>query len=170
MTDFTLDDLREQVAQHIQTAFADTPYPGDERVAAYARHGDSIAEALVGQHWSEVNLDVLYQHRWEIFLLTPETFRFYVPVVMLAALYHREVMGSLADNLIFSLTPQREEHVRNYFNGDYRDYFSRRAAEFNHDEKQAVLAFVTAFPRLSPGRLVYDIDIPTMTIPFWERA
>jgi hypothetical protein len=165
------DDLREQVAHQIERAFASTPYPGDENVAAYARYGRSIADALRGQHWSEVTLEALIQHRWEIFLLNADTFRFYVPVFMLAVLYHFDEIEILADNLIFSLTPQREEHIHNYFAGEFNDYFSRRAAAFNTEEKDTLRAFVDAYIALYGGQpLVYDIDLTTQTRAFWQRA
>src|SRR5262245_57884025 len=101
-------ELQQQVTGEIEAAFAETPYPGDDNVAAYARYGRSIADALRGKHWSAVELEVIREHRWEIFLLTPETFRYYLPIFMLAALYHYEETDTLAHNLIFSLTPQRE--------------------------------------------------------------
>lgn len=166
-----MSELREQIAQQIQVGFAETPYPGDERVAAYARYGRSIADALRGKHWSQVGLDVLLQHRWEIFLLTPETFRFYVPVFMLAALYNHDEMDSLPDNLMFSLTPQRDEHIANYFAGEYRDYFSRRTAAFRVEERRAILAFIEGYAELYPHHpSIYDIDLHQVTIPFWRRA
>lgn len=165
------DDLRDSLAQQIQNAFAETPYPGDDRVAAYARYGRSIADTLRGKHWADVELDSIYQHRWEIFLLTPETFRFYVPGFLLSVLYHHDEMDSLPDNLIFSLTPQRDEHVANYFAGEYRDYFSRRVAAFRVEEKRAILSFVETYPQLfAYHHLIYDIDIPKVTLPFWQRA
>ncbi len=165
------DELRQQTAQQIETAFAQTPYPGDDKVAVYARYGHSLADDLRGKHWREVPLEVLYAHRWEIFLLTPETFRFYSPVFMLAALYHPNEVESLSDNLIFSLTPQREEHIHNYQAGEYNDYFSRRAAAYSAEEKAAVLAFLRAFAILyAEVPLVYDIDLNRQTIAFWQRA
>ncbi|MBL8160684.1 MAG: hypothetical protein JNJ61_01780 [Anaerolineae bacterium] len=164
-------DILHGTEQQIRAAFAETPYPGDERVAAYARYGRSIADALRGKHWTEVELDVLHKHRWEIFLLTPETFRYYAPVFMLAALYHHDEIDSLPDNVLFSLTPQRDEHVANYFSGEHRDYFSRRAAAFVTEEKAAILAFVEGFAALYPQhQSIYDIDLLRVTIPFWRRA
>jgi hypothetical protein len=164
-------ELREQVTQHIHAAFANTPYPGDENVAAYARYGRSLADALRGQHWSEVTLEALIQHRWEIFLLNADTFRFYVPVFMLAALYHHDEVEILADNLIFSLTPQREEHVNNYLAGEFNDYFSKRVAAFEPAEKTTIRSFLDAFINLYGDQpLVYDIDLPTQTMAFWQRA
>lgn len=164
-------ELREQIARQIELAFADTPYPGDENVAAYARYGRSIAEALRGKHWSEVTLESLFQHRWEIFLLNADTFRFYVPVFMLAALYHFDEIEILADNLIFSLTPQREEHIHNYFAGELNDYFSRRAAAFSAQEKNALRVFLNAYITLYGDQpLVYDIDLTEQTLAFWQRA
>jgi Family of unknown function (DUF6714) len=164
-------DFLSQTVQQIETAFADTPYPGDEKVAAYARYGRSIADALRGKHWSAVPLDALVQHRWEIFLLTPVTFRYYAPSFMLASLLYHDQMDTLPDNVIFSLTPQRDEHIHNYFAGEYNDYFSRRAASFSPEERAAVLAFLETYAQLfpTPHRL-YDIDLLGRTIPFWRQA
>jgi len=161
----------QQTIQIIQSAFAETPYPGDDKVAAYARYGRSIADALRGKSWSDVPLDVLHRHRWEIFLLTPVTFRYYAPSFMLASLLYHEQMETLPDNLLFSLSPQREEHIHNYFAGEYNDYFSRRAASFSPEERGAVLAFLEAYAALYPEpQRLYDIDLLGITIPFWRRA
>lgn len=166
------ESLQQQVAQHIENAFAQTPYPGDDKVAAYARYGKTIADSLRGTHWSDVPLDVMIKHRWEIFLLTPVTFRYYAPSFMLASLLYHDQMDTLPDNLLFSLTPQREEHIHNYFAGELNDYFSRRAAAFNAEEKKAILAFVEAYARLfpAPHHRLYDIDLLRNTIPFWQQA
>ena len=166
-----MSETLHQVTQQIEAAFAETEYPGDERIAVFARVGRTLADVLRGKHWSEVTLEDLYKHRWEIFLLTPDTFHYYIPIFMLAALYHYEEMDSLAHNVIFSLSPQREEHISNYFNGQYNDYFSRRAAVFNRQEKLAILAFLEGFNQLHPGeKLIYDIQLIGVTIPFWARA
>ncbi len=164
-------ELMQQTAHVIQTNFAQTPYPGDEKVAAYARYGRTIADSLRGKHWSEVPLDVMVRHRWEIFLLTPVTFRFYAPSFMLATLMYYDQMDTLPDNLLFSLTPQRQEHINNYFAGELNDYFSRRAAAFNTEEKAAILAFVEAYAQLYPlPNRLYDVDLSGVTIPFWRQA
>ena len=169
--DVTADDLRHRVAQQIEQTFSETPYPGDDKVAAYARYGRSIADALRGKHWSQVPLEALRQHRWEIFLLTPVTFRYYVPMFMLASLYHHHDLEAFADNLIFSLTPKREEHINNYFAGEYTDYFSRRVAAFTPEERSAILAFLETFAALYPNEhLLYDVDLVGTTIAFWQRA
>ncbi len=118
-----MSETLHQVTQQIEAAFAETEYPGDERIAVFARVGRTLADVLRGKHWSEVTLEDLYKHRWEIFLLTPDTFHYYIPIFMLAALYHYEEMDSLAHNVIFSLSPQREEHISNYFNGPVQRLF-----------------------------------------------
>ncbi len=162
---------RETAAQAIHTAFAEVPYPGDDQVTAYARYGRSIADALRGKHWSEVTLDVLAQHRWEIFLLSPDTFRFYAPVFMLAALYHFDELDTFPHNVLFSLTPQREEHIHNYFAGEFNDYFSRRAAAFSREEKNAIRIFLETIAAMHPDEeWLYDIDLERMTLPFWRAA
>jgi hypothetical protein len=161
----------EHVVQLIENTFAQTPYPGDDRVAAYARYGRTIADTFRGKHWSEITLDMLVQHKWEIFLLTPETFRYYAPSFMLATLLNYDEVDTLPENLIFSLTPQREEHVHNYFAGELNDYFSRRAAAFNAEEKAAILQFLEIYAALYPAvHRLYDIDLAATTIPFWQRA
>lgn len=166
-----MEDLRTQTGQLIESTFASTPYPGDDKVAAYARYGRSIADDLRGKHWSEVSLEVLRQHRWEIFLLTPVTFRYYAPVFMMAALFHHPELEAFADNLIFSLTPKREEHINNYFAGDYSDYFSRRVAAFSPEERATILSFLQTFSELYPNEhLLYDVDLVGTTIAFWRRA
>jgi len=59
------EDFARQVAQQIEAAFADTPYPGDANIG-----WDGIEDALRGKHWRELSVDVLFQERGELSFLT----------------------------------------------------------------------------------------------------
>lgn len=163
------DTLKQRVARQIEKAFNEAPYPGDHNIAGY--EGDEIAQAFKDKHWRDLSPDVLHKYRWDVFLLTPEAFRFYAPALMLAALLHHEQVGTVTDNLIFCLTPQSQEQINNYHAGEYHDYFSRRAAAFSTPEKVAILAFLDTFVAVYPlGYLLYNIDVMGSTVEFWRYA
>ncbi|MEZ4672334.1 MAG: DUF6714 family protein [Anaerolineae bacterium] len=163
------DTLTPRVAHQIEITFAETPYPGDDHIAGY--QADEIAAAFRGKHWRNLSPELLHKYRWDIFLLTPEAFRFYAPALMLAALLHHQQVGTVTDNLIFCLTPQSQDQINNYHAGEYNDYFSRRASAFNAAEKVAVLAFLDTFVAVYPlGYLLYNIDVMGSTVEFWRYA
>ncbi len=163
------DTLQQRVARQIELAFSDTPYPGDTAITA--GDDESLAAALRGQKWQDVSHELLYRFRWDMFLFTPEGFRYFAPAMMRAALLKHDDIGTVTDNLIFCLTPQSQEQINNYVAGEYNDYFSRRAAAFNTTEKTAVLTFLDTFAAVYPlGYLLYDIDLVGTTIEFWKYA
>lgn len=167
MTDSALDST----ARYIEAAFAMTPYPGDDRLVLPNYEQDAIVRSLQGKHWSEVSLEALYRHRWEWFALSPEAFRFYLPVSMLAALYHPDEMGVFTENLVFALTPQFDEHIQNYFDGNLIDYFSSRVGALTTEERAAVCAFVEALAQVCPDAgMVYDVDLHAHTLRFWQAV
>jgi hypothetical protein len=162
------DTLQQRVARQIELAFGDTPYPTEPLVGS---DGEALATALHGQRWQDVNHEILYRFRWDMFLLTPAGFRYFAPAMMRAALLQHDQIGTVTDNLIFCLTPQSEEQINNYVAGEYNDYFSRRAAAFNAAEKMAILTFLDTFAAVYPlGYLLYDIDLVGKTIEFWRYA
>ncbi len=163
-----VEPLQARVARQIEQAFGETPYPTEPLVGS---DGEALAAALHGQRWQDVNDELLYKFRWDMFLLTPAGFRYFAPAMMRAALLHHDKIGTVTDNLIFCLTPQSEEQINNYVAGEYNDYFSRRAAAFNAAEKIAILAFLDTFAAVYPlGYLLYDIDLVGKTIEFWRYA
>lgn len=165
------ETLQQRAAQQIAQAFETTPYPGDGHIALEGDEGSAIASALAGIHWQNLPLETILEYRWDIFLLTPEAFRFYAPALMIAALLHHDQIGTVTDNLIFCLTPQAQEQINNYFAGEFNDYFSRRAAAFSPVEKTAILTFLDTFAAVFPlGYLLYDIDLVGRTIEFWRYA
>lgn len=165
MTDSALD----QTARQIEAAFAHTPYPGDDHLALPNYEDDAIVAALRGKHWSELTLEVMYRHRWEWFALSPESFRFYLPISMLAVLYHPDEMGVFTENLVFALTPQFDEHIQNYFDGNFIDYFSSRVGAMTAAERGAVCAFIAALAQVCPDAgMVYDIELQAHTLRFWQ--
>ncbi len=165
MTDSVLD----MTARQIEAAYSQTPYPGDEQLVLPNYEDDVIVAALRGRHWSEVSLEVLYRHRWEWFALSPAAFRFYLPISMLAVLYHPDEMGVFTENLVFALTPQFDEHIQNYFDGNFIDYFSSRVGALTPAERGAVCAFIEALAQVCPDAgMVYDVDLQAHTLRFWQ--
>ena len=163
-----VETLQARGARQIEQAFGETPYPAEPLVGS---DGEALAAALHGQRWQDVNDELLYKFRWDMFLLTPAGFRYFAPAMMRAALLHHDKIGTVTDNLIFCLTPQSEEQINNYVAGEYNDYCSRRAAAFNAAEKIAILAFLDTFAAVYPlGYLLYDIDLVGKTIEFWRYA
>jgi hypothetical protein len=76
----------EALKQEIAAAFADVPYPGDERIAY--NHDDwegaRLSDAFKGKHWGTLTLQELREH--DMYFLSHDGFRYYLPAYLLASL------------------------------------------------------------------------------------
>ena len=106
----------ETLPPRIERAFEDVPYPGDDRLVPDPSHweGGRIAQEFAGQHWKTIPLDVLSSYLESLSYFTPESFRYYLPAYLLAAvrrLSAAEVSTRAVDipeALAYHLTPPRQ--------------------------------------------------------------
>lgn len=121
----------ESLKHQIVAAFADTPYPGDDRIAKCTREQctecETIRQDLRGQTPRTLSEEVL--DRTALPLLFPEAFRFFIPAYMGYAVEHPD--SSIASFTIMSLGPD-----------DYDDFWRERFRLFTPAERGAVIAFL----------------------------
>jgi hypothetical protein len=162
-TDDDDDDfaLERDIAREIEEAFADVPYPGDDKLVdnpdLYGR--DMIIEAFRGKHWKEITIDVLYWHRDSIGLFSPEGFRFYLPCFMIGALLHIGETDTLWQSVFFDLTPRELE-------GPRRDWFDAWVRLLDVRQKAAVRRYVEVY--VQNERSFPDPD-KDRALAFWRR-
>jgi hypothetical protein len=73
----------------IMAAFADTPYPGDDRLTVYNPSGrdyDETFQLLRGRSWRDMPVVEFICGDTPIPDLTPEAFHYYTPALLLASL------------------------------------------------------------------------------------
>ena len=159
------EKLVQQVADQIDKAFADTPYPQGEHIG-----WDGIDDTLRGKHWRDIPLDIIIRERSELSFLTPAGFRFYLPAFMLAALRHYDEVNTLSGYLVASLSPEPQKDLIDPTKPDYTDWLRKRVAPFKLDEAEAVWAF------LKSCRLLHAVDFNNSpygdlldgALQFWE--
>lgn len=83
------------MVNEIERAFSDAPYPGDDRIVTPVvidgreypdLEREEIAAALRGKSWKDLTREVIHFHYHALPFLTAESFRYYLPAYLIAAL------------------------------------------------------------------------------------
>jgi hypothetical protein len=85
----------------IESAFADVPYPGDDRIAEHKNcpECDDVREHFRGATWRGHTVAELQQYQSVLPLFTPEALQYFLPSIMLVSLGAWQE----ADNIPFSI-------------------------------------------------------------------
>lgn len=154
---------KEQVKQAIREAFADVPYPGDERIA-YNEQGlfdleaIEITEDFRGYHWTEVNRAVLGYCLSALSFFSAEARQFYLPAYLLAAL---DCHDGIRDSVLFNLGPSE---------GDLADWRESRDARLTPIQKAAVRCFLEYIRDTSERDSIMRQDARIALCCYWGRA
>ena len=76
------------IQQSIESAFADVPYPGDDRIADHkdCPECDDLREHFRGATWRGHTVAELQQYQSALPLFTPQAFQYFLPAYMLVSL------------------------------------------------------------------------------------
>jgi hypothetical protein len=156
-----IDVLRRDIAREVEEAFANVPYPGDDRLVAYPDYyeSDDVIEAFRGKHWRDISPEVLSEHWASLGLFSPEAFRFYLPCYLIAALLRSDVTGMVWETVFFRLTPPESE-------GDKMDGFLKRINALDARQKAVIRRFVEVYVQIEAG---YPDSSRDRALPFWQR-
>ena len=94
------------VAQ-IESAFAATPYPGDDRICDPSPGDEEVAEYALefrGARWDRLHPEFLAYHDAAISFFTPEAFRYFLPAYLIADLRAPDIGIESNANPIFHLS------------------------------------------------------------------
>ncbi|MBC7815175.1 MAG: hypothetical protein H7175_28715 [Burkholderiales bacterium] len=81
---------RDSLIQHIETAFADVPYPGDANLTI--KDGDFFANVAEtrrdfrGKHWKDLSPEFIHEHPSALNIFTRRAYHFYLPAYMIGIL------------------------------------------------------------------------------------
>ena len=150
-------ETRQRVAAQIEDAFAQTPYPGDDKIAKPDTDGASLTRAFWGKNWRDVQLTTLSNYHVDLPLMTPEAFRYYVPAFMLATMFYYHHVSTLPMGLMHSLTPPDPTLLQKYLDkktdplkhSQITDFLNRVGA-FTTTEKAAIRAFLENYTKWQP--------------------
>ena len=133
----------DEIRQHIESAFAAVPYPGDHQIS-YDTSGHhlecaQVAEFFRGKHWQQLTLhDLRDNYRGDesacLCFMSPEAYRFYLPAYMLFSLDPESLGHVIRDAAFYSLTPPDD--------ANQRAWWQRRASVLDAAQCRAVLGYL----------------------------
>jgi hypothetical protein len=136
-------ELREQVAQQIEEAFAKTPRLKAVTVSVGSMwSSDTIDKAYLGVKWQDLPDDLLHRYSDSFSVFVPRAFRFFLPAYMRRIILDSQWGGTKGYALIFSLSPPNSEHTI------VKDRFLKKTEAFTPSECAAILMFLDAFQKL----------------------
>lgn len=105
------DLLRRDMAREVEEAFADVPYPGDDKLFPTPDIYPAVymVETFRGKHWRDVTPAMVRNHEFELNALSPEAFRFYLPCFMIPVLLDDDALDHLWMTLFSNLAPGRHD-------------------------------------------------------------
>jgi hypothetical protein len=132
--------LRQELVKKIESAFADTPYPGDENLVnlyhndVFCHECAEIKEIFKGKEWKTVAKETLARYYASLSLFKPQAYRYYLPAFLIAPLQLIELKtaDNLPPSIVFSLSPRHKEE----------DYFQSRIRGFNAAQKSVITEFL----------------------------
>lgn len=153
-----------QLRREIEEAFASTPYPGDDGiVGSKGWESAQIAAKYKGKRWQDYKESPLTLAgpplRDACMFFTPQAFRYYAPLAMLAAAESYAEADMLTDYFLGSLTPP---------NGKFADDKAALLAAFSAAELHALLSFLTYMREQHP--LDYAGDPSRSDVASLEKA
>jgi len=100
--------MHEELITEIEAAFADVPYPGDDRIVVPCRGDTEVEEyreAFRGKHWREMTSAWLVWQFNAIHFFADEALRFFLPGYMIATISDPYRQGGVTlEAVIHSLT------------------------------------------------------------------
>ena len=135
-----LEQRARDLIAEIGEAFADVPYPGDDRIGLFPDDHDSIMLALDfrGKHWREITVREIVdgRHREDLLFMTAEAFAFYLPAYLLACIVDPREADLALDSVVQFLTkPEGEDPY-------WTTFFEERVRALNWKQRAGVRHFL----------------------------
>lgn len=93
---------------HINEAFGNVPYPGDEQIvrdnSGFHLECEKIKSLLKGKDWRDVSFDTLKRLRSALPFLSAQGFRYYLPAFMVMSIINFHESDIIPDEVIRTLT------------------------------------------------------------------
>ncbi len=165
------EELREKIEQQIESAFAETPYPGDDLISKTMN--DEVSRAFRAIHWHDLSLKQIIDYGMDLQAFTPEGFRFYLPAFLLAVLRYYGQVSTLPISLMHSLAPPDPNLYLKYQenqspHNSVSDFLSR-VSVFTLREKAAIRDFLLSYRRLYPEATREQRHL-NRALEFWKTA
>lgn len=155
-------DERKEIIQEVERSFANTTYPGDDKLVMNPNHyeADDVIQDFKGKRWEEITLELAYKHRLSLPLFTSEAFRFYLPGLLVAALQAPDEAeqnpGEVLEFIFYSLIPLKNEDK-------YQTKLFDRINSFTSQQKASLAKFIHYFTETNPhNKELYGDTVSTL--------
>ena len=127
--------------ESIEAAFRDVPYPGDDNLAVYNAEGrdyDETFQLLRGTVWKELCVDRFIHGDTPFPDLAPEAFHYFMPA-FLTAIVDAAADATVADSLLFSLSPENAKRTDGEFPYDNTAAYNQRMDLLTTMQRQVIV-------------------------------
>jgi len=141
----------------IEAAFADVPYPGDDRIGDDMSCGEcaDIAEYFRSTTWREHSIHELQKQQSALSFFSPEALQYFLPAYMLASLGHWEEADMIPWSILYRWLPEKVDETE-----VMRQYRIARQSIFSPTQRTAIAAYLREYEAYDdPCRGEGDIPI-----------
>jgi len=126
----------------IERAFADVPYPGDNRISKDPPCGESVdvAEYFRGTSWREHSIDELQKQQSALSFFSPEALQYFLPGYMIASLGHWREADLIPSSILYKWLPGKDDETE-----VMRQYRIERMAIFSSAQRAAIAAYLREY-------------------------
>jgi hypothetical protein len=153
---------KEELQEAICSEFGKLQYPGDSSLVHNSDDWESaeLLKDFLGKKWKDLTIDLIVpKHGNDLFLLTNEAYRYYLPGFMLLMLNSFYESDILADAVISSLNPFFSE----------LDRFLKRISEFSTPQKKVIKEFLEYIKDTHSGDSPFFKKDVEQALEYWKK-
>jgi hypothetical protein len=143
--------------EKIEAAFADVPYPGDDKIGDDTSCGEcaDIAEYFRGTTGREHSIKELQQQQWALSFFSPQALQYFLPAYMMASLDHWYEADNIPSSILYAWLPGEVNETE-----AMRQYRIERQSIFSPAQRAAIAAYLREYEAYDdPCRGEGDIPI-----------
>lgn len=145
------DLTAEIVRAAIERAFAEVPYPGDDRIVRQSEcmdlERDDVERAFKGKDWRDVldyPVEFLRYHNSALSDFTPEGYQFYLPAYLIATAENYAHVDVVSDAVVFSLKADGRSP-------ESLAFYQERMMRLTSAQRKAIKSFLEYLKAQHPG-------------------
>jgi len=149
---------REESLREITEAFADIPYPGDDRMIANPEHArecpecSAVASVFRGRNWRELTPEFVSSQGSDIGFLSPDAFRYFLPAYLVAGIDDFTI-ASVVLGVGYLTRPEPEDCDDRFMTFEERiQYFNERISGISKRQARAIVSFLEYIKLTERGR------------------
>ena len=143
--------------EKIEAAFADVPFPGDDRIGDDISCGEcaDIAKYFRGTTWLEHSIEELQKQQSALSFFSPQALQYFLPAYMIASLGHWHEADNIPSSILYGWLPEKIDETE-----AMRQYRIERQMIFSPAQRAAIAAYLREYEAYDdPSRGEGDIPI-----------